>query len=156
MICIGSREVVVLVEKLDISRYKLHLQRHLTKWIFGATYDRKLGGELQIWRRTGAGQNNYVLVDSSVLPPGSQKAAGVFAYIPNPPLEFQEGDILGVYQRGGSDRIKVYYQETTGPVNYRRPGDVDVNPPLNENTLIGAIPVNQYDYPLVTVEIGKY
>ena len=61
-----------------------------------------------------------------------------------------------MYQRGGSDRIKVYYQETTGPVNYRRPGDVDVNPPLNENTLIGAIPVNQYDYPLVTVEIGKY
>ena len=133
---------------------RLTCNGNLTKWYFAGEHNTKLGAELQIWRRSSTVQNNYALVGSSVLPVTTIKTVGTFVYPLNPPLEFQEGDILGLYQRGGRDRVRVYYQETTGPVNYRRPGDVDVDPPLNENTLIGAEVVDQYDYPLVSVEIG--
>ena len=52
--------------------------------------------------------------------------------------------------------MRVYYQETTGPENYRRTGSLNLDPPapaaLDEATLV----VSQYDYPLVTVEIGEF
>ena len=84
---------------------------NLTKWIVaGEASDDTLGAELQIWRRSNIGQNSYTLVGSSVLPVSSNSFVGVYNYTPSTPLEFQEGDILGVYQ--------VYYQETTGPANH--------------------------------------
>ena len=43
--------------------------------------------------------------------------------------------------------LVVYYQESDGPVNYE-----EGNSPLS--TVILGAPVNQYDYPLVTVEIN--
>ena len=132
---------------------------NLTKWIVaGETDDNKLGAELQIWRRSNVGQNNYTLVGSSVLPVSIRGFAGVYNYTPNPPLEFQEGDILGVYQRsgGGGGRVRVYYQETTGPANYQYSTGNNVDPPLGIEVLTGpSLVANQYDYPLVTVEIGE-
>ena len=51
--------------------------------------------------------------------------------------------------------MRVYYQETTGPENYRRLADLNTDPPAPD-TLTGATLVaSQYDYPLVTVEIGQ-
>ena len=127
---------------------------NLTKWIVAGQTDDKLGAELQIWRRSNVGQNNYTLVGSSVLPVSTSSFAGVYNYTPIPPLEFQEGDILGVYQRSGGGRVRVYYQETTGPANYQYSSNVD--PPLGIEVLTGpSLVTNQYDYPLVTVEIGK-
>ena len=124
---------------------------NLTKWIIAGEegYD---GAELQIWRRSNVGQNNYTLVGSSVLSVSSNSFVGVYNYTPSTPLEFQEGDILGVYQRSGSARVKVYYQETTGPANYRH--SVNTDPPLNIKVLTEPSLINQYDYPLVSVEIG--
>ena len=124
---------------------------NLTKWIIAGEdgYD---GAELQIWRRSNVGQNNYTLVGSSVLSVSSNSFVGVYNYTPSTPLEFQEGDILGVYQHSGSARVKVYYQETTGPANYRH--SVNTNPPLDIEVLTEPSLINQYDYPLVSVEIG--
>ena len=129
---------------------------NLTKWIVAGQTDDKLGAELQIWRRSNVGQNNYTLVGSSVLPVSTSSFAGVYNYTPNPPLEFQEGDILGVYQRGGGGgRVRVYYQKTTGPANYQVSTDI-VDPPLGIEVLTGpSLVTDQYDYPLVTVEIGE-
>ena len=76
----------------------------------------------------------------------------MYEHIPDPPL--QEGDILGVYQRGGG-RMRVYYQETTGPENYRVPGSLNINPPAPDALTGATLVVSQYDYPLVTVEICK-
>ena len=101
------------------------------------------------------GENNYTKVGFSILQATDSDNDHVYEYIPNPPLEFQEGDILGVYQRGGVNRMRVYYQETTGPLNYRRPGNLNMDPPA-PNILTGAtLATNQNDYPLVTVEIGE-
>ena len=56
----------------------------------------------------------------------------VYEHTPNPPLEYQEGDILGLYQRGGGNHMRVYYQETTGPENYWNPDELNVEPPASD------------------------
>ena len=132
---------------------------NLTKWIVGGTVGSALGGEVQIWRRNNGSENDYTKVGYSILNATDPDNDNVYEHIPDPPLEFQEGDILGVYQQRMNDsniRMRVYYQETTGPANYRRTGHLDVAPPAPA-TLTGAtLVVSQYDYPLVTVEICEY
>ena len=132
---------------------------HLTKWIVGGKVGKSVGAEVQIWRRNTAGSgNDYTKVGYSVLDAIDADDDNVYEYIPNPPLEFQEGDILGVYQQSGGNRMSIYYQETTGPANYRLPGNINTQPPVSDS-LTGAILVSdEYDYPLVTVEIiiSKY
>ena len=128
---------------------------NLTKWIVGGTVGNSLGGEVQIWRRNNGTVNDYTKVGYSILDATDPDNDNVYEHIPNPPLEFQEGDILGVYQQWGSGRMRVYFHTTTGPANYRFSYS-NPNPPvpatLNNPTLVAA----QYDYPLVTVEICKH
>ena len=89
------------------------------KWIVGA----ETGGgvslpELQIWRNIGGTsytKANFSILSSSTAPDNNNTVE----YIPNPPLKFQEGDILGVYQPINADSaLIVYNQEFDGPVNY--------------------------------------
>ena len=111
------------------------------------------GTEVQIWRRNVGSENEYTKIGYSILNSTDPDNDNVYEYIPDPPLEFQEGDILGVYQRWGGGRMRVYYQETTGPENYRHSSNLNIDPPA-PSTLTGAtLVVSQYDYPLVTVEI---
>ena len=123
----------------------------ITKWIVGAGTG---GGssppsELQIWRRTG---QDYTKVGSTQLTAQNPNDSNVYEYIPSSPLGFQEGDILGVYQRDGSS-IVPYYQESTGPENFRQSSLANSAP----NSLTAPpLATDQYDYPLVTVEIGKF
>ena len=124
----------------------------LTKWIIGGEIDINVGAELQIWRNMG--QSKYSLVGTTLLSVGTH-LAGLLEEVPNPPLEFMEGDILGVYQQQGVALNSVYYQESTGPANYRYPADVNLNPPLNLHEINRAALTSDYDYPLVTVEIGE-
>ena len=63
--------------------------------------------------------------------------------------------ILGVYQKSGIHMI-VYYQETTGPKNYHSPDELNVDPPAPYTLTLAILVSSQYDYPLVTVEIGKH
>ena len=128
---------------------------NLTKWIVAGTVGNALGGEVQIWRRNSGSENNYTKVGYSILNAADPDNDNVYEHIPDPPLEFQEGDILGVYQRGGSDRMRVYYQETTGPENYRNPDTFNIDPPAPDALTGATLVVSQYDYPLVTVEICK-
>ena len=119
----------------------------ITKWIVGAkTENSDLLPELQIWRNNGG--TSYTKANFSLIPSNATVIGNnVVEYIPNPPLEFQEGDILGVYQpRQQDSALVVYYQERDGPANY------EGNSAQSDVTL--GNPINQYDYPLVTVEIN--
>ena len=122
-----------------------------TKWIVGAGTG---GGsspssEIQIWRRSGA--DSYTKVASTQLTAQSPSSnPNVYEYVHSSPLGFQEGDILGVYQREDSSVVP-YYQESTGPQNLRQSGIVS----LAANNLAALLQSDEYDYPLVTVEIGK-
>ena len=116
----------------------------ITKWIVGveAEDDDELP-ELQIWRN--AGGTSYTIVNFSQLP--SNTLSGTVAeYNLSTPLEFQEGDILGVYQPQSQDSaLVVYYQQRDGPVNFE--GGSRALPTVTLKT------PHNYDYPLVTVEI---
>ena len=123
----------------------------ITKWIVGAGTGTgsSPSSELQIWRRSGA--DSYTKVAYTQLTAQSSiNNSNVYEYVPSSPLGFQEGDILGVYQREDSSVIP-YYQESTGPVNLRQSGEHDFA--LNCLTTTQA---TEYDYPLVTVEIGIF
>ena len=122
----------------------------ITKWIVGAGTGSGSSppSELQIWRRSGS---DYTKVGSTHLTTqNSTNNSNVYEYIPSQPLGFQEGDILGVYQRDDSS-IVPYYQENTGPENLRQSGLVSTAP----DSLTAPPQAAEYDYPLVTVETGE-
>ena len=81
----------------------------------------------------------------------------VYAYFPNPPLEVQEGDILGVFQPTENESpLAIYYQDSSGPFNYGNPssGMNVVDDPYTSFTIDSALNVN--DYSLVSVILGKF
>ena len=121
----------------------------ITKWIVGAGTGTgsSPSSEIQIWRRSGA--HSYTKVASTQLTTQSINNSNVYEYVPSLPLEFQEGDILGVYQNENSI-IVPYYQESTGPQNLCHPDHLVSAP----STLVNPTTASAYDYPLVTVEIG--
>ena len=123
----------------------------ITKWIVGAGTggDSSPSSELQIWRRSGA--DSYTKVASTQLTAQSPiNNSNVYEYVLSSPLGFQEGDILGVYQRENSSVVP-YYQESTGPQNLRQLGFVN----SAANNLTAPPLATEYDYPLVTVEISE-
>ena len=117
----------------------------------GGTTDnnKSLEPELQIWRNTGG--TSYTKANFSTLS-FSKHVSNVVKYNLSTPLEFKEGDILGVYQpQLNMSALVVYYQERDGPVNYR-----EISKSALSDVTLGTSSAtdNQYDYPLVTVEIS--
>ena len=128
----------------------------ITKWIVGAQ-TRTVGQTdelptLQIWRRV-RGTNFYTQVGYSRLDTSKNyNSSVVVEYIPNPPLEFQEGDILGVYQPNPDlSKLVFYYQRNTGPSSYGYVGDA----PPTSMSLSNDVMFTKHDYPLVNVEVVK-
>ena len=75
----------------------------------------------------------------------------LYEFIPETPLQFQEGDIFGVHIPKDSLRnLIMYEQDGSGPINYRVSGNVD--DPLS--TITEALASDGNDFPLVTVEIS--
>ena len=75
----------------------------------------------------------------------------VYEFIPQSPLEFQEGDIFGVHiPRRGRSKLRLREQRGSGPINLfdRRPW------PLS-TIRTGALRTDSNDFPLVTAEISK-
>ena len=128
----------------------------ITKWIVGAQ-TRTVGitdelPTLQIWRRE-RGTNLYTQVGFSYLDASTSNYSSVVVeYTPNPPLEFQEGDILGVYQPDtDQSKLVLYYQRSTGPSSYGHVGDA----PPTSMWLSNDLKFTKHDYPLVNVEVMK-
>ena len=126
----------------------------ITKWIVGAgnvNISNSDNSQLQIWRRGSSSNTTYNKIGASILIPNETSHPNVHEYIPNPPLEFQEGDILGVYQPDDTDnQLKLYYQENTGPLNYLRS---NINPPPPSWFALD-IPTTQLYYPLVSAIVS--
>ncbi|XP_019863899.1 PREDICTED: uncharacterized protein LOC109593102, partial [Amphimedon queenslandica] len=75
----------------------------------------------------------------------------LYEFIPQTPLQFQEGDIFGVYSdRTGGERLVLYEQRESGPTNLRISGSLD-SPP---STISETLSTVNNDFPLVTVEIN--
>ena len=126
----------------------------ITKWIVGAETGSNSAyqPELQIWRRYSGRGISYSKINFSLLTQNETSVPNVHEYYPDPPLEFQEGDILGVYQpRCDISQLVVYHQQYTGPRNY---GQFNIGPPAPSFFKITSI-LETPHYPLVTVEISR-
>uniref|UniRef100_A0A1X7SXS7 Uncharacterized protein n=1 Tax=Amphimedon queenslandica TaxID=400682 RepID=A0A1X7SXS7_AMPQE len=77
----------------------------------------------------------------------------LYEFIPQTLLQFQEGDIFGVYSdRTDGERLVLYEQRFNGPTNLRISDSLDSPPSTISETLIT---INN-DFPLVTVEINIF
>ena len=119
----------------------------VTKWIYGAevSSDGAVQPELQIWRQTGP--DTYTKIGFSSVTANATASPNVHEYYPETTLQFQQGDVLGVYYSQRFDRIiNIYVQINSGPNNYRVYDEYqsDINK-LDSN-----------DYPLVSVVISKF
>ena len=77
----------------------------------------------------------------------------LYQFILQTPLQFQEGDIFGVFNDiNDGERLVLYEQKFNGPINLRIEDSLDC-PPSNISKML-TIALN--DYPLVTPEISMY
>ena len=124
----------------------------VTKWIFGANNkgNTTIQSELQIWRELGP--NDYTKIGSSLVNANTMNGTNLYEVIPQTPLQFQEGDIFGVYNdRTDGKRLVLYEQRFNGPINLRISDSLDSPPSTISEILLKTI----NDFPLVTVEIGN-
>ena len=124
----------------------------VTKWIYGAI-DHGTPNQpvLQIWRQLGP--NNYIEIGSSLVNNDTMIGTILYEFIPQISLEFQEGDIFGVYAgHFNNDGLVLYEQRESGPINLRISTSV-TSPPSTITEML--ITVNN-DFPLVSVEISMH
>ena len=125
----------------------------VTKWIFGAenqTNTQNASAEFQIWRQQSSSSYNKVSFSSITFDNVTMIGTNLYEFIPETPLQFQEGDIFGVYiPPQSSSRLVFYEQIESGPLNRFRAGDA-------LSTITGSLDSVANNYPLVAVEISKY
>ena len=128
----------------------------LTKWIIGAqrTLTQTTNHlQLQIWRQRRRTNHRYDRIDFSDLTDlNATDDLNVYEYTPNPPLQFQADDLLGLFlPRRTETQVVVYLQEDGGPQSYRR---------SNRNSALSSFTTSDRrvridtDIPLVVVEVS--
>ena len=87
---------------------------------------------------------------------GGSDIVTYYEYSPATPLDFQVGDVLGIFQPDNrNNRLRVYFQSGVGPQNYYETlANNDVVEPPSDMFTLGT--VLQNDLPLVAVEISKF
>lgn len=127
----------------------------VVQWIVAGKWNngnRQKYPELQIWRPSGGAA--YVKMNSTALSPDERENDDVYEYRVEPPLPFQPGDVLGVWQPHRADsRLQVRYDNAGDSVYYYTTGATG-NSNSFDTTANGV--ATETDVPLVTVEIGKF
>ena len=79
---------------------KFTCRGEVVKWIVGGTYSSILSRinypEMQIWRPTGA--TTYQKLNGTTVIPAVERSSGIYEFSVDPPLPFQPGDVLGMFQ----------------------------------------------------------
>ena len=100
--------------------------------------------DLQIWHQTTGG---YTRTGSSSVNAGTVIGINLYEFIPQTPLQFQEGDIFGIYISSGNF---LYWQQQSGPLERRVSGN---SLSMITESILSSIRYN--NFPLVAVEISK-
>ena len=110
--------------------------------------------ELQLWRRADAGARYSKTGVSSISSiPNRTPHTNVYEYVLDPPLEFQKGDIFGLYKPRESESVlNIFLQEDNGPFAYGQ--ESGTNLPLSRIRADSTNLLDQNDYPMVSVEIA--
>ena len=123
------------------------------KWIFGATewISQHMHPELQIWRQTGP--DTYTKIGFSSVTANATASPNVYEYYPETTLQFQQGDVLGVYYPNiNITNPLLYMQNGNGPLNLIKN---HINSPsfiLN----ISQLNIGINHFPLVSLVVGKF
>lgn len=128
----------------------------INKWTVGARWngDRVNFPQLEIWRIQSAGSNVYNRVGSTLTNGMVENTNGIYEFVPSPPLNFQSGDILGIFNPANS-RLAIYYVDTIGPPNYRISVGTSTTPSTDQFTISGNT-ASQNDMPLITVDTSEF
>lgn len=124
----------------------------ITKWILGGVDI--FGGnlpELQIWRLVGP---QFIKVGATSFTPNATSNTNVHAMYPSPPVEFQAGDVFGIFTPFDlNSSLTVLFQRFNGPANRLM---ITLNPPaptVLPNNCIPEFYHGENNYPLVSVEV---
>ena len=127
----------------------------LTKWIIGGQPRNPMKPlpELQIWR-TVNGKSYYKKSFSLISTlPNTTSDGNVYEYIVNPPLEFQEGDVFGLYKPSEKGSVlNILLQENSGPLAYGL--EEGATESLAKILVDPTTLLDQNDYPMVSVEVS--
>ena len=111
----------------------------------------------QLWRPSGTGQYERVYESNSGSGTGltvDNPGLTVAEYVPQNPVPFQAGYILGVYQPGGNKtKLSLRYVSVQESYGYQRPdyfGDLMSLKVFNTNESTTG-----YDYPLIAVNTSE-
>lgn len=77
----------------------------------------------------------------------------VYEAIRDPPLQFETGDVLGIYNPT-IPALNLMYQKQGGPLNHYIAGPITAPESIDLDGSIPVIMTNRNDYPLVSVEVN--
>ena len=140
----------------------------ITKWIIGAQRRLSIAAvlhpDLQVWRCSALVDKDYIDCDrvgNSTIS-GAVQVEGhtnVYQYTPDPPLEFESGDVFGLYQPDSlTSQLEVFFEDTSpGGDTFRVEG---LSSPLTSiSDMDDALDIKNdggnNDFPLITVETSK-
>ena len=135
------------------------------RWLVGARWEGSGGQQtqfpdLQMWRSDASDSNGntYIRITSTTLTAAEESPNDIYTFTPASLMEFQEGDILGIFQpRMERSILSLYFDVGAGPINHI---DTAVNvsggndAPSVFNTTAAGIQSDD-DLPLIAVEVRK-
>ena len=132
----------------------------ITGWTIGANW--QTGGSrdsypyLLIWR--SAGGDRYTLEDRTELfvsDDGRRNGFYTFNGTTDPPVQFQAGDVLGIFQPPENKSIiGLYFEIRTGPTNYCVGTGDNISPPLDNLAITDGNVMTDTDLPVIVVQIS--
>lgn len=126
---------------------------NLTKWTLVAV---PVGGgsrypEVHVWRREGVSATKFTRYKRNKLSGSSPNPVSrVYEAIRDPPLVFEAGDVLGVYNPT-IPALSFRYQQDGGPRNYYINAIITARETIDLDEIL--VQENRDDYPLVSVEV---
>ena len=93
----------------------------------------------------------YTLVNGTPTMGATENTSEIYEFVPSSRLQFQQGDILGVFNPN-KPRLGIYYVEGIGPANYHTGTG---GSPSNSPFTINSDTDSQSDLPLIAVETSK-
>ena len=143
-------------EQVVVPAIKFTCAGTLSQWIFVAERNTNNGRnkypELQIWRPQNS-QNIYNKVRSVTISPESTTQTNVYTHTLSTALQYQAGDVLGIYHPPADTSVyRIYSVEHGGPDNYHK--DRQEQSSTQFNIQASGVRVRK-DYPLVGAETSQ-
>lgn len=150
-----GRTVTRQREQVIVPEIKFTCSGTLSKWIFVAEsisgHRKNRYPELQVWRPQST--EIYDIVHTIPITPESTSQTNVYTHTISTPIQYQAGDVLGIYHPpADASAYKIYSVEHGGPDNYHMGRQENARMQFDlQSSGVGI----RRDYPLVGAETSK-